>query len=435
MAGEVNYGLVNPAVLDYSGQEQKSLNVQKSRLDVQRLEEERQQMLGLQKKLADSGQNPDLNLIFDTLIKSGNPDYMAKGAEGKLKLKEQQNYEAVRSKYAPGGGGGGDIPAPTAPGSYGAPMTPTTTNAPAPRNALVPMVGARQAAPNVNALAPAVDETARLQAQIDDYSNLGTAQGFKMAEMLQKRLTALEPTSAIKEFNYGLKNPEFTNYQMKKAKAGATTLSMGGQPEFIKGVGKNLSEDFTKEFTATSNSAQSAAENLPKLYETLNLINNSDAITGIGSDVLKNVERVKKQFLADKNAGKKVSDTEVLDAMLGSDVFPMIQSLGVGARGMDTPAEREFLRGVMTGTTALDKDTLKRMTEIRVNLAKRAIQKYNQNVDSGKYKPVESAQGSALPRINTPEFTGGLTPIYATNGTQRIVSTDGGVNWKPVGAK
>jgi hypothetical protein len=243
------------------------------------------------------------------------------------------------------------------------------------------------------------------------------------------------PTTAMKEFEFGKINPEFTKYQMTKAKAGATTVNTGGQPEFIKGVGKNLSEDFTKEYTATSNSAQSAAENLPKLYETLDLINNSDAITGIGSDVLKNVERVKKQFLADKNAGKKVSDTEVLDAMLGSDVFPMIQSLGVGARGMDTPAEREFLRGVMTGTTALDKDTLRRMTEIRINLAKRAIQKYNANVGSGKYKPVESAQGSPLTRIDTPEFTGGLTPIYANNGKERIVSTDGGVNWKPVGAK
>ena len=221
------------------------------------------------------------------------------------------------------------------------------------------------------------------------------------------------PTTAMKEFEFGKTNPEFTNYQMSKARAGATQVNMGGQPEFIKQLGKDLGTEFTKEFTATSGSAQSAAENLPKLYDTLNLINTSDAITGIGSEVLKNVERVKAQFLADKNAGKKVSDTEVLDAMLGSDVFPMIQSLGVGARGMDTPAEREFLRGVMTGTTALDKDTLKRMTEIRINLAKRAIEKYNKNVDSGKYKPVETAQGSQLPRINAPEFTGSAAPEAA----------------------
>ena len=213
-------------------------------------------------------------------------------------------------------------------------------------------------------------------------------------------------TSDIKNFNYANTTPGFAAYDMGKAKAGATQVNMGGQPEFVKSLGKNIGEDFAKEYTATSNSAQSAAENLPKLYETLDLINKSDAITGIGSDVLKNVERVKAQFLADKKAGKKVSDTEVLDAMLGSDVFPMIQSLGVGARGMDTPAEREFLRGVMTGTTALDKDTLKRMTEIRVNLAKRAIEKYNRNVDSGKYKPVASALGADLPRVNAPEYAG-----------------------------
>jgi hypothetical protein len=220
-------------------------------------------------------------------------------------------------------------------------------------------------------------------------------------------------TPAIREYKFGQTDPAFTEYQLKKARAGATQVNMGGQPEFIKQLGKDLGTEFTKEFTATSGSAQSAAENLPKLYDTLNLINTSDAITGIGSEVLKNVERVKAQFLADKNAGKKVSDTEVLDAMLGSDVFPMIQSLGVGARGMDTPAEREFLRGVMTGTTALDKDTLKRMTEIRINLAKRAIEKYNKNVDSGRYKPVETAQGSQLPRINAPEFTGSAAPEAA----------------------
>jgi hypothetical protein len=244
-------------------------------------------------------------------------------------------------------------------------------------------------------------------------------------------------TPAIREYKFGKTDPGFTNYQMTKARAGATQVNMGGQPEFIKELGKGLGSEFTKEFTATSGSAQSAAENLPKLYDTLNLINTSDAITGIGSEVLKNVERVKAQFLADKNAGKKVSDTEVLDAMLGSDVFPMIQSLGVGARGMDTPAEREFLRGVMTGTTALDKDTLKRMTEIRINLAKRAIEKYNRNVESGKYKPVETAQGSQLPRINAPEFTGGAAPVFARNEKtgERIQSTDGGKTWTPVGAR
>jgi len=283
-------------------------------------------------------------------------------------------------------------------------------------------------------------DNAQAQAQLNKFINMPLDQrkqeflqmGASVNERLKQTLTP-----AIREFEFGKTNPEFVNYQLAQKRAGATQVNMGGQPEFIKQLGKDLGSEFTKEFTATSNSAQSAAENLPKLYDTLNLINSSDAITGIGSEVLKNVERVKTQFLADKKAGKKVSDTEVLDAMLGSDVFPMIQSLGVGAKGMDTPAEREFLRGVMTGTTALDKDTLRRMTEIRVNLAKRAIEKYNANVNSGRYKPVETAQGAQLPRIDIPEFKGGAAPMFAVNPQtgERRQSTDGGKTWAPVGAK
>jgi len=53
MAGEINYGLVNPAVTDYAGQEQKTLANEKARFDIKRLQEERQMMLGLQKQLAD----------------------------------------------------------------------------------------------------------------------------------------------------------------------------------------------------------------------------------------------------------------------------------------------------------------------------------------------------------------------------------------------
>jgi hypothetical protein len=194
---------------------------------------------------------------------------MSKGLEGKFKLKEQENYAAVRSKYA-SGGGGGDMPAPTAPGSYGAPMAPTTgAGAPTPTNALIPMGGARQPAPGVNALAPAVDEASMLQAQINDYSNLGTAQGFKMAEMLQKRLTALEPTSDIKNFTYGQKNPAFVNYQTGQRRAGATTVNMPPQEKAEQTErGKFLVDDYKTINTA----ARVAARTLPAIEVNTALI-------------------------------------------------------------------------------------------------------------------------------------------------------------------
>ena len=88
--------------------------------------------------------------------------------------------------------------------------------------------------------------------------------------------------------------------------------------------------------------------------------------------------------MGDKVARKKASDTEILDVMMGSEVFPMIKSLGIGARGMDTPAEREFMRKVLTGSIELDKATLIKMAEMRSNLARRRISKWNASIDSGE---------------------------------------------------
>ena len=61
-------------------------------------------------------------------------------------------------------------------------------------------------------------------------------------------------------------------------------------------------------------------------------------------------------------------------------VFPMIKALGIGARGMDTPAEREFLRQVMTGTISMNKATLIKMTKLRRDISERVVKKYNKRL-------------------------------------------------------
>jgi len=149
---------------------------------------------------------------------------------------------------------------------------------------------------------------------------------------------------------------------------------------YSQAVGKDSAERDTKQF----NAAESAIENISKLDLILDELKTSDAITGFGADLRKEVDRMRAYFLSERKAGKKVSDTEYLDALLGSDVFPMISSLGIGARGLDTPAEREFLRQVMTGTITMNKETLLRLTEMRRNIAERAIKKFNKRVEDGE---------------------------------------------------
>ena len=144
----------------------------------------------------------------------------------------------------------------------------------------------------------------------------------------------------------------------------------------------------TAELTSVSNEdefkkATSSKEALPKINGLINQLNNSDASTGMGAELIKGFNRAK-ALLGGEEAAKKASDTEILDVMMGSEVFPLIQSLGLGAKGMDTPPEREFMRSVLTGAITLNKATLLRMANIRKDAAENNIVKFNSRINSGE---------------------------------------------------
>ena len=69
--------------------------------------------------------------------------------------------------------------------------------------------------------------------------------------------------------------------------------------------------------------------------------------------------------------------------MLGSDVFTAIGTLGIGARGLDTPAERDFLIQVMTGSRTMDIEALRALTNFRKIREIKAMQGYNAAVADG----------------------------------------------------
>ena len=126
-----------------------------------------------------------------------------------------------------------------------------------------------------------------------------------------------------------------------------------------------------------------ANNNLNQIKELKNQLNSSSAITGMGADLIKGFYRAQ-AALGGKDAAKKASDTEILDVMMGSEVFPLIKSLGIGAKGMDTPAEREFMRKVLTGEISLNKETLLKMADMREKIAQRNIDQWNERVGSGE---------------------------------------------------
>jgi hypothetical protein len=172
-----------------------------------------------------------------------------------------------------------------------------------------------------------------------------------------------------------------------------------GQNEYAKSVGKSKAEADDK----LINLVETAGDRIAKIDQALALVGSPDAITGILSNYRLDFARII-SGLGGVEAAKRVESTQLLDSLLGSDVFPQIQALGIGARGLDTPAEREFLQRVITGDISMDASTIKRMLEIRKNIETRMIDRYNSKLEKGDFNLYEKALGTKLNPVYNPSI-------------------------------
>jgi hypothetical protein len=197
-------------------------------------------------------------------------------------------------------------------------------------------------------------------------------------------------------------SPDVEAQKIRIAGAGASRTTIQApvsETERGKTVGKLGAEELVAEYRA----AASAARGLQKDYETLRLLREGKPSTGITSELSTNFNRIISTVADDPEAAERVSDSQYLEALLGSDVFQQISSLGIGARGLDTPAEREFLREVVSGTRKLDKDTLIRMAEMRAKYKEDLVQDYNARVESGELDDFFADFGRPKRKFNLPE--------------------------------
>ena len=193
-------------------------------------------------------------------------------------------------------------------------------------------------------------------------------------------------------------------------------ITVGSGESYAQAIGRSAAED---DITVATN-AQNAVTNIRKIDETLNQINKG-VNTGIGATFFTTVDRIRGQFLQDPDAMNRATQDQYLDSLLGSEVFSQIGALGIGARGLDTPAEREFLREVLTGSRNLNKDTLLQMTQQRRQREINALQLYNDRVERGDLDSYFEATGRekrkfdipALPEITMPDLPEGVGPSVA----------------------
>ena len=81
-----------------------------------------------------------------------------------------------------------------------------------------------------------------------------------------------------------------------------------------------------------------------------------------------------------------LKNTQVVNALMRRGVFRAIKELGIGARGIDTPAERDFLIQVLTGDSNMDIESFKFLIRDNMNTQKKVIKNFNKAEGLGRFK-------------------------------------------------
>ena len=118
--------------------------------------------------------------------------------------------------------------------------------------------------------------------------------------------------------------------------------------------------------------------------------------------------------LTSENMDEWLANTENLNAMLQMDVFRAIKELGIGARGLDTPAERDFLIQVMTGNAAQSRAGLIALTKRRRDKAKGKVDLFNQAEGNNFFQGAEGVIPGYTPghyKTRETQSSGGWTIV------------------------
>jgi hypothetical protein len=292
--------------------------------------------------------------------------------------------------------------APVTPPAGAAPVTPVTGAVGKPNvlaTQVAPPLVTTPAQTTVNNLGQG-SQKEQLVDQISRLARLPYADASRALEMKVKEFNVLYPTEKIEQDRQG--NLITIVNGVAKPVLDARGLQVQGKPLTETAFEKSVGAEVGKDVVAFVKRAEAAPKNITKIDEALGILKSGGAVTGFGAEVRLNLERAKSLFGSDVKAGKRVVDTQILDALLGSDVFPSLQSMGLGSKNIDTPAEREFIRQVITGTIQLDNDALVRLTQIRRNVETNAIKEYNQKLDGGKLSSYAKAANQKLEKIEVP---------------------------------
>ena len=254
-----------------------------------------------------------------------------------------------------------------------------------------------------NKTAKAVADRLRLMGY-EDEAALVEANPSMAKEVYAAIKTKDKPMSTIgkltDDFNNGKISRAEYDIGVEAIKKSGLTLNLGDKArgQALGAAGK----DIFKSDVESATGAQKALQTIQKADETLSLLASGAPTTGLTA-TFRNVIDNALSFIGDESAINRASDTALLNSLLGQDVFSAIGALGIGAKGLDTPAEREFLREVMTGRIDMTDESIRKITALRRKYAEEAIKQYNRKIENGDYDLLNEEFGNRYKKIEIPE--------------------------------
>lgn len=371
-----------------------------SQMQLEGLKRERAVLDQIRSKSMENGGPADLNEIASAYIKSGDPKFMEFGIGLQQKLKDQKAYDDYLKSQGVGAPVNAMTPTPAAPVNNLAPVggvAPAPVGGAAPvRNAMVPP----PAAP-VNAIV-ADEQTILNNIRMLSASNDPRAKAE--VDVLKTQLAEIRkiPTE-VREYEYGLKNPKFTEYQIKLKKAGGTNVSIDQKQEsaFASSLGKGQADRII--------ASQAAAKDAASIIDTVKTgrdIMKSGMITGAGADFLVNLNQGLKTAGIDFGNADAAANSQAFAANMAGNVGKLIKQFGAGTGLSD--ADREFAKDMAGGRISLDPKAINRILDINERAARNTITQHNKDVKGIKTNiPLEV---ELPPEVKTP-----ATPNLVTN--------------------
>ena len=196
--------------------------------------------------------------------------------------------------------------------------------------------------------------------------------------------------------NLNPKSPNYkANYQFYTDKINKETsfappivdMSSTQETGYSKKYGENQGKTFFEKDQAFVESGPKALKQFDKTNRALLLANRPDTKSGALATLRLLGEKADVYFGDTPTQVQldSISDTELLNSTLASDVFPLIGELNIGARGIDTPAERDFLQMAFTGRIEQSSDSLMKLTAIRNKYQLTKLQEFNEGIKDKRF--------------------------------------------------